>query len=232
MLYRLLAAFADLFSGKVFLHRNATQGDRVALEFYEDLYALGRSQKYVSRVTQGISVVNRANKRQGVVARRGDGSFGEILPHVTPVTEAGYVVKRGPIATIEIGIEVKIIQKAMLRQVGRVISDLEKQVNQFKLKRGSPITVGMVGINHAPSYVSYEKDVAWPTTGTGEYKHPFQEAAETERRVLSEVAPLFDEFLILRFIATNQPPYPFQWVDLKQTQSDYGAILVRVSSNY
>lgn len=232
MLYKLLTAFAGLFSGKIFLHRNSTQGDRVALEFYEDLYAIGRSQKYVNRVTQGVAVVNRANKRQGVVARRGDGSLGEILPHVLPVAEPGFIVKRGPIATIEIGIEVKIIQKAMLRQVGRVISDLEKQVNQFKLKRGSPITVGVVGINHAPSYVSYEKDAVWATTGTGKYKHPCQEAAETERRVLTEVAPLFDEFLILRFIATNQPPYAFQWADVNRTQSDYGAILVRVSSNY
>ena len=41
-------------------------------------------------------------------------SFGEIVPNVPPIIEAGYVVKRGPIATIEIGIEVKIIQKATI----------------------------------------------------------------------------------------------------------------------
>ena len=117
--YRLVAKFQALFDGKIFKHRASTQGDNVAIELYEDLYHLNRSQRYVQRVASGLSVVNRENKRQGVVARRGDGSFGEIIPHVSPIAEAGYVVKRGPIATIEIGIEVKIIQKAMIRQIDR-----------------------------------------------------------------------------------------------------------------
>jgi hypothetical protein len=77
------------------------------------------------------------------------------------------------------------------------------QVNQFKLKRGNPVTVAVVGINHAPLYVSYEGDKPWATTGTGKYKHPCQEAAETERRLVSQTIPFFDEFLILRFVATN-----------------------------
>lgn len=219
MPYKLLTAFADLFDGKIFRHRVATQGDYVAIQFYEDLYQLYRSQRYVSRVNNGIAVVNVSNTRRGVVARRGDGSFGEILPHESPVSEPGFVVKRGPIATIEIGIEVKIISKAMIRQVGRNISDLKDQVQHFKRKGGKPITIGLVGINHAPFYVSYEGDKKWATTGKGKYKHPYQEAAETERRLLQEAAPHFDEFLILHFVATNDPPYAFQWINQAATQA-------------
>lgn len=115
MTYKLLETFRELFEGKVFRHRSSNQGDRVAIQFFEDLYNLGRSQKYLDRVSKGLSVLNVANVRVGVLARRGDGSFGEIVPNVTPIVEPGYTVKRGPIATIEIGIEVKIVQKAMIR---------------------------------------------------------------------------------------------------------------------
>jgi predicted RNA methylase len=44
--------------------------------------------------------------------------------------------------------------------------------------------------------------------------------------------PSFDEFLILRFRASNQPPYSFEWLDLKATSLDYGAILTRISREY
>lgn len=232
MPYRLLDTFRDLFQGKEFRHRSAGQGDNVAIQFYEDLYVLARSSNYVDRVDKGLSVLNVQNRRQGVKARRGDGSFGEIVPNVTPISEAGYSVKRGPIATIEIGIEVKIVQKAMLRQIDRVINDLRGQVAQFKSKHGNPITVGIVGINTAAHYVSFEGNRAYPTTGIGKHKHPYQDAAESEARLLSLAAPHFDEFLVLGFKATNVPPYPFAWVDAKKTSLDYGAILARVSNRY
>jgi hypothetical protein len=211
--YKLLDTFRGLFDGKIFKHRASTQGDAVAIQFYEDLYDLSRSQKYVERVIHGISVVNAENTRQGVKARRGDGSFGEIIPHEIPATESGYSVKRGPIATIEIGIEVKIIQKAMIRQIDRVINDLKGQVQQFNTKQGNPISVGIVGVNRAQHYVSYEGDKQWPTTGVGRHKHPYQEADETISRLNSLAAPYFNEFLVLEFIATNQPPFPFTWVN-------------------
>lgn len=232
MTYRLLRTFRELFKGKIFRHRSSNQGDWVAIQFFEDLYELGRSQKYLDRVSTGLSVLNIDNKRVGVSARRGDGSFGEIVPNVEPIEAPGYVVKRGPIATIEIGIEVKIVQKAMLRQIGRVISDLNGQLNHFKRKRGAPITVGVVGINHALHYISYEGSKIWATTGKGKYKHPFQEADEAERRLRTEAAPNFDEFLILHFIATNSEPYDFKWVDEEKTLLDYGAVLARVSSSF
>ena len=232
MTYKLLETFRELFEDKVFRHRSSNQGDRVAIQFFEDLFDLGRSPKYLDHVARGLSVMNVANLRVGVLARRGDGSFGEIVPNVTPASEPGYTVKRGPIATIEIGIEVKIVQKAMIRQIGRVISDLKDQVAHFKQKRGKPITIGVVGINHAQHYVSYEGEKPWPTTGTGKYKHPYQEADEVEKRLRALAAPAFDEFLILHFIATNAPPYEFKWVDEKKTELDYGAVLARVSNSF
>ena len=44
-----------------------------------------------------------------------------------------------------------------------------------------------------------------------------------------QARPSFDEFLVLRFRAGNQPPYSFEWLDLKATSLDYGAILTRIS---
>gem|GEM_PF-4460218 len=47
-----------------------------------------------------------------------------------------------------------------------------------------------------------------------------------------QARPSFDEFLILRFRASNQPPYSFAWLDVKATSLDYGAILTRISLEY
>ena len=232
MPYKVLEKFRELFDGKVFRHRSSTQGDQVAIQFFEDLYDLNRSPKYTDRVDRGLSVLNIQNKRHGVKARRGDGSFGELVPGASLISEPGYVVKRGPIATIEIGIEVKIIQKAMIRQIDRVINDLKGQVTEFRSRGGSPTTIGIVGINRAPHYVSYEAAQDWPTTGKGRHKHPFQEADETISRLRSLAAPSFDEFLILEFSATNSAPYPFSWIDQKKTEMDYGAALARVSRKF
>jgi hypothetical protein len=229
----LLDTFRDLFIGKEFHHRISGQGDFVAIQFYEDLYALGRSSKYVARVDQALSVLNVQNRRVGVQARRGDGSFGELVPNVTAIADPGYIVKRGPIATIEIGIEVKILQKAMLRQIDRVINDLKGQVDQFKAQNGTPITVGIAGINCADHYVSFEGPARnYPTTGMGKHLHPYQQAPEAEARLRNLAAPAFDEFLILKFKATNSPPFPFTWVNERQTHLDYGAVLARVSGRF
>ena len=42
----------------------------------------------------------------------------------------------------------------------------------------------------------------------------------------------FDEFLILRFKATNSPPYPFEWHNSNETRLDYAAVLSRISARY
>jgi hypothetical protein len=36
----------------------------------------------------------------------------------------------------------------------------------------------------------------------------------------AEAAPVFDEFLVLRFKASNAPPFPFEWVSYEETRLD------------
>jgi hypothetical protein len=230
--YRLLDEFQRLFNGKRYLHRQSTSGDLVAAHLFEDLGAIAKSKLLQSRIDERSRVLNTQNLRRGIKARRGDGTFGELIPNVEPLIETGYVVGRGPIATVEIGCEVKILAKAMIKQIDRVIGDLVKQVAQFRHGAGNPICVGIVGVNHADTYTSYEGERAWPTDGTGKYKHPVQEASEAESRLLIQAKPSFDEFLILRFRARNEPPYVFEWLDLRSTGLDYGAILTRISREY
>ena len=59
-----------------------------------------------------------------------------------------------------------------------------------------------------------------------------REATEAEVRLVAQAKPSFDEFLILRYRATNAEPYDFEWVDLPATVLDYGAILTRISREY
>ncbi|MXW90974.1 MAG: hypothetical protein F4114_07965 [Rhodospirillaceae bacterium] len=201
------------------------------MHLYEDIHALGRSQKLVQRVESGLSVLNSKNLQQGVKARRGDGSFGEIVPNADPIRDEGFAVLRGPIATIEIGIEVKIMMKAMIKQIDRVANDLQSQVNHFRQRSSNPISVGIVGINHSTHCTTYEGDRAYQTDGK-KHKHPIDEAAEAEERLKLHSAPIFDEFIVLRFRATNEEPFKFEWVDKAETVLDYGAALVRIGQAY
>jgi len=117
------------------------------MHLYEDLAAHQRSPKYTLGVMARERVLNVQNKRKGIQARRGDGSFGEIIPGEGAIVDPGYQVARGPVATIEIGVEVKILAKAMIKQIDRVTGDLTKQVSQFKHRSGScePICRGHCG---------------------------------------------------------------------------------------
>lgn len=214
------------------MHRASTQGDFVAMHLYEDLMQIGRSPKLVREIEERQRVLNVQNKRHGVRARRGDGTFGEIIPGETPIIDESYRVARGMVATVEIGVEVKILAKAMIKQIDRVISDLRNQVTEFGKGGGKPICVGIVGVNHAEKYVGYEGERSYPTTGKGGFLHPAQEAGEAERRLQELAAPAFDEFLILRYKATNEAPYPFGWVNSDETARDYAAVLTRISSKY
>lgn len=231
--YRLLTEFRRLFEGKIYKHRASNQGDFVAMHFYEDLVAINRSAKLIdAALNRRDRVLNVQNRRRGIDARRGDGTFGELIPEQMPIVDPGYQVARGPIATVEIGVEVKILAKAMIKQIDRVINDLRNQVTQFRRGGGQPICLAVIGINQAKMCVGYEGDRSFPTTGTGGYLHPYQEAPEAERRLIAEAAADFDDFLVLRYKATNCPPYPFEWVDLQETRLDYAAVLTRVSSRY
>src|SRR5579863_2780283 len=202
MPHLLLSRFQGLFDGIVYRHRDSSLGDSVAFSLPEDLHALKRSQKLTTRIETRDRVINARNTVRGINARRGDGTFGELIPNAKAVDLPGFAVGRGQIATVEIGTEVKILAKAMIKQIDRVIGDLRKQVGQFPRAGGTPICVGIVGINYANEYTSYERDKVWPTDGR-EYKHPIQEAAEAERRLMAQARSAFDEFLIFRFRARN-----------------------------
>lgn len=215
------------------MHRASNQGDFVAMHLYEDLLSIDRSPKLERDIEERRCVLNVANKRHGVKARRGDGTFGQIVPGETAIVDDGYRVARGMIATVEIGVEVKILAKAMIKQIDRVINDLRNQVVEFRKGGGNPICVGIVGVNRADRYVGYEGETrSYPTTGKSGFLHPSQEASEAEKRLLALAAPSFDEFLLLRFKATNESPYPFQWLDYPETARDYGAGLTRISGRY
>ena len=229
--FALLTTFRSLFDGTQYKHRDSSLGDLVASQLYEDLVILGKSERLVNRVKTHERVVNLANKTVGRPSRRGDGTFGELVPTAIAITEAGLRVARGEVANIEIGAETKILAKAMIKQIDRVIGDLARQVEEFRKTGGNPICVGIVGLNFASSYTSYEGAREWPTDGK-KHKHPAQEAAEAETRLLNRAASVFDEFQILRFRATNVSPFPFEWLDYPQTAKEYGALLVRLSREY
>jgi len=230
--YRPLETFRQLFDGRQYLHRRSTLGDKVAQELYEDLYALGRSPKFVERVKGGQRVLNVANRRVGIRARRGDGTFGETVPGVAVIVDPGYAVARGPIATIEIGAETKILAKAMIKQIDRVGGDLVRQVEEFRRASRLVLCVGIVGINQAPQYTSYEGEREYRTDGSATYRHPVQEARDAEARLLASVRPQFDEFLVLNFCATNELPFAFRWANADSTRQEYGAVLTRLSVEY
>lgn len=231
MAYQLLDRFRALFDGTLYRHRASNLGDSVAWRIPEDLFALNRSPRLNARIEAGDRVLNLQNTLRGVRSRRGDATFGEIVPGSTAISASGFVVQRGEIATVEIGTEVKILAKAMIKQIDRVISDLARQVEHFRQAGGNPVCVGIVGINHAEKYVSHEADKAWPTDGR-KHRHPIQEAAEAEARLRVRAAPAFDEFLVLRFRATNEPPFPFEWLEERQTELDYGAVITRILRKY
>lgn len=232
MSYRLLDAFRATFEGKRYIHRDSSLGDFVAMQLYEDLYSVGKSALLRKRIDEKERVLNSENRRRGVKARRGDGTFGELIPMATPIDDPGFKVAHGPVATVEIGVEVKVLSKAMIKQIDRVIGDLVKQVGQFQRGAGSPICVGIVGINSATVTTGYEGTRGDFTTDGKKDKHPHQEAGKAEARLVAQAKPSFDEFLTLRYRATNAEPYPFSWTDLKATELDYGAILTRISREY
>ena len=146
------------------------------------LYSIqvGKSQIFRTRVENSEVVLNVRNLRVGISARRGDGSLGELVPGTKTVKDSGFLVSRGHIANVQIGVEVKILAKSMIKQIGRVTSDLQNQVRQFKKGGGKPICIGIVGVNHAEHYHSFEGQKEYDTEGTGSRPHPAREAAEAE----------------------------------------------------
>lgn len=209
------------------------------------MLSLGRSPKLITRLSSRQLVVNTKNKAHKVNARRGDGTLGELIPGETPVVDPSYKVARGLTATVEIGVECKILNKAMIKQIDRVMKDLREQVRDFRRGTGStPLTVAVVGVNHADYTVGYEGSRAWrtglveetdPVTGKirrDYHAHPAEEAEEAIRRIEENVGPQYDELLILRYKATNDRPFHFSWLDVEATQRDYATVLTKISRAY
>jgi hypothetical protein len=115
--YLLLDRFRSLFDGVLYRHRASNLGDSVAWRLPEDLFALNKSQGLNARITSGQCVLNLQNTLRGIKSRRGDSTFGEAVPHSPIIAAPGFVVRRGEIATVEIGTEVKILAKAMIKQI-------------------------------------------------------------------------------------------------------------------
>ncbi len=229
--YLLLDQVERTFTTGPYLHRNSQLGNRIADWFFEDLYELGESAKFVHRVNEASRVLNPKGVSPGIRSRRGDGTFGDGVPGYPVQSVPPFHVRRGLTANVEIGIEVKILAKAMIKQIDRLTNDLCGQAHHFRQKSDDAIRIGIVGVNQAPRYVSFEGERAFATDGH-RYPHPAQEASEAERRLLDSARPCFDEFIVLPFGATNEPPYPFAWLSERRVLDDYGAALLRVSRLY
>lgn len=120
--YRLLDRFEQTFSRGPYLHRNSQLGNRIADCLFDDLYLLDERSRFRAAVDAGEVALNPKGISPGVKARRGDGSFGPVVPGHTPTLRAGHVVPVAPTASAEIGSEVKILAKAMIKQIDRVCS--------------------------------------------------------------------------------------------------------------
>lgn len=231
MSYRLLTAVENLFSEKIYRHRSSTNGDRLCLEFYEDLYAIPEARELRRRVDAQEVAVTPKNKSRGVKGRRGDGTLGIVVPGTELTREPGFEVLRGEIAAVQIGAENKILMCSMIKQIERVHSSLTGQSTTFRAKSRKAITVAIICVNHADFCTTYEKDREWPT-GVGNKPHPIAEAAKAEARLITETEGFFDERIFLRFKATNVDPFPFQWVNERETKRDYSAALTRIAMAY
>ena len=87
--FKLLAKFEDTFRDGKYLHRNSQLGNRVADYLFDDLYDLQGDSKYRKDVDSGKVALNPKGISPGVKARRGDGSFGPIIPgHNPPAIKA------------------------------------------------------------------------------------------------------------------------------------------------
>jgi len=164
--YKLLQQLERTFRNGPYLHRRSNLGNRIADCLYEDLYELGASAKLRERIEQQLRVLNPKGVSPGIHARRGDGSFGPPVPGWAPMRVPGFVVARGLTAEVEIGAEVKILAKAMMNQIDRVMSDLRSQANHFRRKSPTAITVGIVAINFADRYTSFERTRRFSTDGS------------------------------------------------------------------
>lgn len=228
--FRLLAAFEALFRATVYKHRSSTLGNFVASHLYEDLYDHGGTSTFNDRVAAGTCVVNVSGVTRGVDVRRGDGTFGMIVPGSSSLIAKGFSVRRGMVALTHIGAEFKIIATAHLKQIDRVINDLIGSASSLKEKSSNAITVGFAAVNYSERWTGMEGTRSFPVERRPQRAQ--HESEETSRRLQQLARPAFDEFVLLPFRATNQEPFPFSWLNAQGTAADYGAAVVRIAALY
>jgi hypothetical protein len=199
----------------------------IAGYLYEDLLELNQSPKLVKRIKSAEVAVNTGNQIKGKKGRRGDGTFGRVVPGNPLTGTPGWFVPRGLVAHLEIGAEVKIGATKLIAQVDRVINDLSTQGQIFRSHNANVIAVGIVGVNYADSYVGWEKDRSFIAKTA-----PAREAPEFASRIERAVGRHYDELLVLKFKATNIEPYDFHWRNRLETEQLYGSALVRISAEY
>jgi len=147
--FRLLERYKNTFFGKRYDHRNSSLGNIIGRELFEDLISYSGSVAYVDHVQHGRTVVNRGGKIHTPRAiRRNDSILGRPPAgfNVVPPSH-GYSVLEGPVAEPRVGCELKILAKSQLKQIGRVISDLERFADRMKSLNQRCINVAVVGVN-------------------------------------------------------------------------------------
>lgn len=226
--FRLLEAFRTTFAATVYKHRDSTLGNKIGRELFEDLLIHEASPRYREDINRRAGVVNSGDR---IVTpkpiRRNDSVFGR-PPAGAPVNlpDEGFSIREGSVAEPRIGCEVKIIAKSQQKQIGRVISDLDNFALRMKSLSRKCINVAVVGVNQESDYAGHE--------GERVFRHRLrdEEPSVVVAKLREHLLARYDELLIFRFKATNQPPYPFTWVDVRQAELDYGAAMTRVGDLY
>ncbi|HWP57337.1 MAG TPA: hypothetical protein VNL14_05580 [Candidatus Acidoferrales bacterium] len=225
--FKLLESFRKTFEGRVYKHRDPTVGNKIGRYFFEDMLDHSVSARYTHHVASRLGVVSIHGKVQTPRdIRRNDSVFG-IPPAGAVLREAsGFRVIEGPVAEPRIGCEVKIVAKSQQKQIDRVINDLEGFARRMKRLNRRCINLAVVGVNHESDYVGHE--------GARSFRHALkaQESAKVEQKLRERLIDVYDELLLLSFRATNQPPYPFHWLNPIEVDVAYGAALTRVGAQY
>jgi hypothetical protein len=207
----------------------------MAINLFDDLYEYCSQSKagghYAQRVDDRAIVVNKANRVAGktigqVRVRRGDAIIGQSVPGQTPIPRPGAFVSAGPLATLQVGAEVKIIATAMGKQFDRVVGNIRDQAEIFAKMNPNSIKVAFIGVNHSMNYRSFEGDRTYDS-------RPGKEAQQTMRALANELAnSIYDEILLMPYEISNIPPFPFAWRNWQQTYTNYNAALVRLANIY
>jgi hypothetical protein len=92
---------------------------------------------------------------------------------------------------------------------------------------GTPICVGIMGINRAQYGTSYEDTRSFKAHDKAN-RHPYQGTLEAERRLLADAAPHYDEFIILPYDAANEPPLRIAWINQNSIERNYGSAWMRL----